>query len=110
MSPAGMGHALRRWAGVLSSVLVLGAMLVWVYQQAEAVVPAQHERYVLTLSRLQALDAKADSELLALRMGLVNNYDGITQLHADMAQQVDVLLTLPGYLPEPARQQLSSLT
>ncbi len=110
MSPAGSWQARRRWVGVLLSVLVLMAALIWVYQQAEAVVPAQHERYVLTLSRLQALDAKADSELLASRMGLVNHYDGLTQLQADMAQQVDVLLTLPGYLPEPARQQLSSLT
>ena len=110
MSPAGVWPTLQRRAGVLVTVLVLGVALIWVYRQAEAVVPVQHERYVLTLSRLQALDAKADSEVLAARMGLVNNYDGITRLQADMAQQVDVLLTLPDYLPEPARQQLSSLT
>ena len=108
MNVAAVWHALRRWAGVLASVL--GTALIWVYRQAEAVVPAQHQRYVLTLSRLQALDARADSELLSARMGLVNNYDGLTQLFADMAQQVDVLLALPDYLTEPDRQPLLSLT
>ena len=94
MNVAAVWRALRRWAGVLASVLVLGVALIWVYRQAEAVVPAQHQRYVLTLSRLQALDARADSELLSARMGLVNNYDGLTQLFADMALQVEVLLVL----------------
>lgn len=88
----------------------VGVALIWVYRQAEAVVPAQHQRYVLTLSRLQALDARADSELLSARMGLVNNYDGLTQLFADMALQVEVLLALPDYLAQPARQPLLSLT
>jgi hypothetical protein len=110
MNVAAVWRALRRWAGVLASVLVLGVALIWVYRQAEAVVPAQHQRYVLTLSRLQALDARADSELLSARMGLVNNYDGLTQLFADMALQVEVLLALPDYLGEPARQPLLSLT
>ncbi|MBY0465335.1 MAG: EAL domain-containing protein, partial [Burkholderiales bacterium] len=109
-SAAAVWQAWRRWAGVLVSVLVLSVALVWVYRQAEAVVPVQHERYVLTLSRLQALDARADSEVLAARMGLVNNYDGLTQLFADIGQQVDVLLVLPDYLPETARQQHLSLT
>jgi diguanylate cyclase (GGDEF)-like protein/PAS domain S-box-containing protein len=110
MNVTAVRRALRRWAGVLASVLVLCLALIWVYRQAEAVVPAQHQRYVLTLSRLQALDARADSELLSARMGLVNNYDGLTQLFADMALQVEVLLVLPDYLTESARQPLLSLT
>lgn len=109
MMPVAPLQVLRRWAGVLMSVLVLGAALVWVYEQAEAVDPAQHERYVLTLSRMQALDARMDSELLAARMGVVNHYDGLTQLHAEMALQVEVLRVLPGYLSEDAQRQLSSL-
>ena len=46
MNVAALWRALRRWAGVLASVLVLGVALIWVYRQAEAVVPAQHQRYV----------------------------------------------------------------
>jgi diguanylate cyclase (GGDEF)-like protein/PAS domain S-box-containing protein len=89
--------------GVL--VCLLG-LLGWVFFKAEAIDPEQHEAHERWTHQVQDLDARTDSEMLAICLELSRHYDTLTGLNAELQGQMTRLAPWPDHLNDAVRQSL----
>jgi diguanylate cyclase (GGDEF)-like protein/PAS domain S-box-containing protein len=108
MARAPAGRRRWRWALAVGAIVVLGVVLAGLYRRAEAVAPRAHFDYTLHLRGLREADAEINVEVLASRLELSRNFDGLT---ADLRRATQIgqqLATVPDFLPEADRAALTA--
>ncbi|MDR0716134.1 MAG: EAL domain-containing protein, partial [Azoarcus sp.] len=85
---------------VQALVLVAAATLtlLWLFGNADAVSPIEHQNYSRELRSIHQIDAEINAAVLAVRFGLYQNFDAITQGARDIARVIETLRRTPDFL------------
>ncbi|MDR2260714.1 MAG: EAL domain-containing protein [Azoarcus sp.] len=87
--------------GVIQALVLVAAAtltLLWLFGNADAVSSVEHQNYSRDLRSIHQIDAEINAAVLAVRFGLYQNFDAITQGARDIARVIETLRRTPDFL------------
>ncbi|MDR2032527.1 MAG: EAL domain-containing protein [Azoarcus sp.] len=87
--------------GLAQALILVAAamlMLLWLFSNADAVSTVEHQDYSRELRSIYQIDAEINAAVLAVRFGLYQNFDVITQRVRDITRVIETLRHTPDFL------------